>query len=88
MPIMQEPQTEATVVPTGDGTAVTVKPIGHSHITLDEIKKERDLHGILVARKGQRLSVMPVEEKHFKIIEKMSDIIFFFKSQLISPIWL
>lgn len=42
-------------------------------VSLEEIKKERDLAGILVARRGQRLSVMPVEEKHFKIIEKMAD---------------
>ncbi len=40
-------------------------------VSLDEMKNERDLHGILVLRRGQRLSVMPVEEKHFKIIEKM-----------------
>ncbi len=40
-------------------------------VSLDEIKKNRDLHGILVARRGQRLSVMPVEERHFKIIEKL-----------------
>lgn len=42
-------------------------------VSLEEIKKERDLHGILVARIGQRLSVMPVEEKHFKIIERMAE---------------
>ncbi len=40
-------------------------------VSLDEMKRERDLHGILVLRKGQRLSVMPVEEKHFKKIEEM-----------------
>lgn len=40
-------------------------------VSLEEIKKNRDLHGILVARRGMRLSVMPVEEKHFKIIEKL-----------------
>ncbi len=40
-------------------------------VSLDEIKKNRELHGILLARKGQRLSVMPVSEEHFKTIEKM-----------------
>jgi predicted RNA-binding protein with PUA-like domain len=40
-------------------------------ISLEEIKKNRDLHGILVARRGQRLSVMPVAAEHFKIIEKL-----------------
>ena len=42
-------------------------------VALEEIKKSRELHGILVARKGQRLSVMPIEEKHFKIIVEMSE---------------
>ena len=40
-------------------------------VSLEEIKKDRDLHGILVARRGMRLSVMPVEEKHFKRILEM-----------------
>ncbi len=31
--------TPTTVVPTGGGTAVTIKPIGHRHLTLEEIKK-------------------------------------------------
>lgn len=35
---MQDDTKETTVVPTGDGAAVTVKPIGHRHLTLDEIK--------------------------------------------------
>lgn len=43
------------------------------HVSLEDMKKERDLHGILVLRRGQRLSVMPVEEKHFKIIERMGE---------------
>jgi predicted RNA-binding protein with PUA-like domain len=40
-------------------------------VSLDEIKQNRDLHGILVARRGQRLSVMPISAEHFKIIEKL-----------------
>jgi predicted RNA-binding protein with PUA-like domain len=40
-------------------------------VSLEDIKKNRDLHGILVARRGQRLSVMPVSAEHFKIIEKL-----------------
>ena len=39
-------------------------------ISLEEIKRNHDLNGILVTRRGQRLSVMPVEEKHFKILLK------------------
>lgn len=42
-------------------------------VSLLDIKKERELAGILVARRGQRLSVMPVEEKHFNIIKKMGE---------------
>jgi predicted RNA-binding protein with PUA-like domain len=40
-------------------------------VSLDEIKRNPALEGILVARKGQRLSVMPVSEKHFKKIEEL-----------------
>jgi predicted RNA-binding protein with PUA-like domain len=40
-------------------------------VSLDEIKKDPALKTMLVLRPGQRLSVMPVEEKHFKrIVEK------------------
>ncbi len=39
-------------------------------ISLDEIKKDKELKKMEVAKVGQRLSVMPVEEKHFKEIEK------------------
>ncbi|HEU5114717.1 MAG TPA: EVE domain-containing protein [Candidatus Paceibacterota bacterium] len=41
-------------------------------VSLEEIKSNRALDGILVARRGQRLSVMPVIESHFKTIEKMA----------------
>jgi predicted RNA-binding protein with PUA-like domain len=40
-------------------------------VTLDEIKKDGKLAGILVAKTGQRLSIMPVLEKHFKRIVEM-----------------
>ncbi len=42
-------------------------------ISLEEIKKEGELQGILVARRGMRLSVMPVEERHFKKLLEMVD---------------
>ena len=35
-------------------------------VSLEEIKNDRELSKMLVARPGQRLSVMPVEEGHFK----------------------
>lgn len=41
-------------------------------VTLDEIKADAKLKGILVARRGQRLSVMPVSEKHFKRVVEMA----------------
>jgi predicted RNA-binding protein with PUA-like domain len=37
-------------------------------VTLEEIKRSKELSGILVAKTGQRLSVMPVSEDHFKRI--------------------
>lgn len=41
-------------------------------VTLSEIKFEPSLSSMMVAQKGSRLSVQPVSEKHFKIIETMS----------------
>jgi predicted RNA-binding protein with PUA-like domain len=40
-------------------------------ITLREIKIDPKLSGIPVAEQGSRLSVQPVSEKHFKVIEKL-----------------
>lgn len=37
-------------------------------VTLEEIKIDPKLEGIMVAQRGSRLSVMPVSEKHFKYI--------------------
>jgi predicted RNA-binding protein with PUA-like domain len=37
-------------------------------ISLEEIKKDKDLKKMEVAKVGQRLSVMPVEEAHYKKI--------------------
>ena len=37
-------------------------------VSLEAIKADKELRNMLVARPGQRLSVMPVEEKHFKKI--------------------
>jgi len=43
-------------------------------ITLAEIKSNPDLEGIMVARRGSRLSVQPVEERHFNIILKLANL--------------
>jgi predicted RNA-binding protein with PUA-like domain len=40
-------------------------------VTLAEIKFEPSLSGMMVVQKGSRLSVQPVSERHFKIIEAM-----------------
>lgn len=37
-------------------------------IPLEELKNDSHLKGMLLTRKGYRLSVQPVEEKHFKYI--------------------
>ncbi|MDQ3014508.1 MAG: EVE domain-containing protein [bacterium] len=42
-------------------------------ISLQDIKIRPDLGGIMLAQKGSRLSVMPVSEKHFRIIEKLGE---------------
>ncbi len=40
-------------------------------ITLEEIKKNPQLSGMLVAKPGQRLSVMPVQKEHFEKVAEM-----------------
>ncbi|MDB5258812.1 MAG: hypothetical protein JWO73_20 [Candidatus Taylorbacteria bacterium] len=42
-------------------------------VDLVEIKRDPALAGILVAKTGQRLSVMPVSEKHFKRIAEVGN---------------
>ena len=49
---------------------VTFKKI----ISLAEIKQNTLLKGIMVAQKGNRLSVQPLSENHFKEILKMAEI--------------
>ncbi len=41
-------------------------------LSLQEAKDDPDLDGMLVIRKGQRLSVQPVEERHFRhVLERV-----------------
>ena len=40
-------------------------------VALDALKADAALDGMLVIRKGQRLSVQPVEKKHFARVLKM-----------------
>jgi predicted RNA-binding protein with PUA-like domain len=39
-------------------------------VTLKDIKAHPELRNMKVAQRGMRLSIQPVEEKHYKIIEK------------------
>lgn len=41
-------------------------------VTLEEIKHDHALEGILVAKKGSRLSVQPVSKTHFERIQMLS----------------
>ena len=40
-------------------------------LSLSEIKMDPHLEGMIVTERGQRLSIQPVSEKHFKHIEKL-----------------
>lgn len=41
-------------------------------LSLEELKSNPELKDLLVLRKGQRLSIQPVSEAHFKIIRELS----------------
>ncbi|OGH84987.1 MAG: EVE domain-containing protein [Candidatus Magasanikbacteria bacterium RIFOXYC12_FULL_33_11] len=40
-------------------------------IGLDELKNDKKLEGLMLIKKGQRLSVQPVSKEHFDYIEKL-----------------
>lgn len=42
-------------------------------VTLAQMKENADLDGMLVIKRGQRLSIQPVEPKHFRIVKKMAN---------------
>ncbi len=39
-------------------------------VSLEELKANPELEGMLVTRRGQRLSVQPVEAEHFKVVRR------------------
>ena len=41
-------------------------------ITLAELRAQPKLDGMILTRKGNRLSIMPVEKKHWNLILKMA----------------
>ena len=47
-----------------------VKKLKH-FVSLEGIKANKKLEGIVVAKKGSRLSVQPVSKGHFEIIEQL-----------------
>lgn len=44
-------------------------------VTLAELKSEKKLTGMPLLQRGQRLSVQPVEAKHFEIVRKMAAVL-------------
>ncbi len=40
-------------------------------VSLDELRREPRLQGLLALKRGTRLSIQPVSEKHFQIIQRM-----------------
>ena len=53
---------------------VDVEYVGHfdEPVTLEQLKADSQLDGMLVTRKGQRLSIQPVEAKHWRRVCKMA----------------
>ena len=44
-----------------------------SFVSLNQLRKNKNLNGLLVLKKGMRLSVQPVDEKHFLEVKKMGN---------------
>ena len=40
-------------------------------VSLDDLKERSELDGMLVTRRGQRLSIQPVEPNHFRFVRKL-----------------
>jgi predicted RNA-binding protein with PUA-like domain len=40
-------------------------------VSLDELKSHAELEGMLVTRRGQRLSIQPVEAEHFQFVQRL-----------------
>jgi predicted RNA-binding protein with PUA-like domain len=44
-------------------------------ITLHDLKKNKSLNGMMLTRPGSRLSVQPVEQKHFEIVQSLGKVL-------------
>ncbi|MEM7234670.1 MAG: EVE domain-containing protein, partial [Planctomycetota bacterium] len=40
-------------------------------VSLDDLKSNAELEGMLVTKRGQRLSIQPVEAEHFRMVKKL-----------------
>lgn len=43
-------------------------------VTLDALRQNRALEGLVLLQRGSRLSVVPVSEQHYRVIEKMGSL--------------
>jgi predicted RNA-binding protein with PUA-like domain len=59
--------------PTWYGVDVTYVSEFHRTITLQEIKSTKGLEEMMVAQKGSRLSIQPVQKKEYDIILKLAE---------------
>ena len=50
-----------------------VKKFSH-FVSLEELKTNPALKGMMVTRRGMRLSVQPVDKKHFEVVSKMGKV--------------
>ena len=55
------------------GVKVKFKKMFRCLVSLEELRSHAKLKDLLVLKKGQRLSVQPVEKKHFDIIVKLAE---------------
>jgi predicted RNA-binding protein with PUA-like domain len=54
---------------------VDIAPVAEMKaVSLDELRQNGDLEGMALLARGQRLSVQPVEEEHFRIVCQMGGI--------------
>jgi predicted RNA-binding protein with PUA-like domain len=40
-------------------------------VSLDELRQNKELEGLLLLQRGSRLSVIPVDEEHYRVIEAL-----------------
>lgn len=53
---------------------VQFQSVFKNYISLDQLRSEKSLASLLVLKKGQRLSIQPVTDQEFKIIQQLGDV--------------